>query len=251
MEQTPLNPDERERYTRQIKIDGWGSAGQQRLRQAHVGVAGAGGLGAPASLYLATAGVGKITICDNQTVELSNLNRQILFGTNDIGGAKAALAARRLKRLNPNTSIRPIERRISDETVDEIFCGCDLIVDCLDNFEARYVLNRFSVSNEVPLLHGGVRDRYGELLLTRPPLTACLQCYLHVVVDRDEIVPVSGALAGVIGSMQANAVIRHLIDIEDDQAGQLQSIDLAAMRIDSTPIAKWSQCPACGGIKSE
>lgn len=245
MDTSSLNHDAMERYTRQMIIDGWGEAGQARLAGAHVGIAGIGGLGSPAAIYLAAAGVGELTLCDNQQIELSNLNRQVLFNSGEIGESKVAAAARKLHRLNPAVRFQQRDETITDDTVPAMFAGCHLIIDCLDNFATRQVLNRFSVARRMPLLHGGIREYFGELLLLQPPDTACLNCLYTTSPKQKTPIPVCGAVAGTLGSMQALLAIRYLIGDPHLTVGELIQFDLVSMRTDSVPVPRRPGCAVC------
>jgi len=235
-----------ERYERQLIIEGWGEKGQNRLSRAVVGVAGTGGLGSPACTYLTAAGVGTLKICDFQDVELSNLNRQILYNDGDIGLPKVVAAAERLSRLNPEIAVVPHNELITDDSVVRIFGNCDLIVDCLDNPETRHVINRFCVARGIPLVHAGVMEFYGQIMLVRPPKTACLGCFFPHESSEVTPIPIFGATAGVLGAMEANLAIRCLLGMEEDSKGQLISVDLSTMEMMSIDIPKNPDCPVCG-----
>ena len=235
-----------ERYERQIIMDGWGDAGQRKLAAAHVGIVGTGGLGSPVALYLAAAGVGTLTLCDNQEIELSNLNRQILYGTPDVGGRKVEVAARRLSDLNPDVDVRARHVRVTDDTVDDVLGDCTLIVDCLDNFETRFVINRFCVRRRLPMVHAGVREFYGQTMLINPPHTPCLACFLPSTDAGDGPIPICGATAGVFGSMQASMALQWLIGLGRDTAGIFINVDLVDMQIHKVNMKKRVDCPVCG-----
>jgi len=158
-----LSERERERYTRQLVLPAWGEEAQLRLKAATAFVAGAGGLGSAAVLYLAAAGVGCIRVCDRDTVELSNLNRQILHTERGIGGRKAASARQAVARLNKEVRVVPLVTEITEQNVGELAAGADILLDCLDNVPARLVVNRLSVSARIPLVHAGVRGLGGQL----------------------------------------------------------------------------------------
>ena len=242
-----LQDDERKRYTRQLSIEGWGEEAQQKLKTARVGIAGLGGLGSPVSLYLTALGVGAIIAADNDTVSLSNLNRQILYTENDIGGVKPEIAARRLTELNPHVHIETIKKKITDSTVSSIFEGCDIIIDCLDNFETRFVINRFSVANRIPFIHAGIRGLYGQLLVSSPPETPCLACFLSdYTKDRTSPTPVCGPTAGVLGSMEAIEAVYIVAGIESPHYGTLLVVDLRTMSVEQVHIEKKADCPVCG-----
>jgi molybdopterin/thiamine biosynthesis adenylyltransferase len=235
-----------ERYERQLIIEGWGDQGQNRLSRAVVGVAGIGGLGSPVCTYLAAAGVGTLEICDFQDVELSNLNRQILYNDSDIGSPKVVAAADRLSRMNPDIAVVPHHDLITDDSVDRVYGNCDLIVDCLDNPETRHVMNRYCVAHGIPLIHAGVMEFYGQIMLIRPPKTACLGCFFPHEISKETPIPIVGSTAGVMGAMEANLAIRYLLGMEEDSKGQLISVDLSTMEMMSIDIPRNPDCPVCG-----
>ncbi len=174
-----ISGGERERYLRQLLIPSWGEAAQGRLKAATVFVAGAGGLGSSAILYLAAAGVGCIRVCDRGRVDLSNLNRQILHGEHAIGTRKTSSARRAAARLNRHVRMVPLSVEMTEENVAELAAGADLLLDCLDNVHGRMVLNGLSVRARIPLVHAGVRALGGQLTFLHPPATPCLACFLR------------------------------------------------------------------------
>lgn len=229
-----------------MSIDRWGESGQKKIEEATVGIAGSGGLGTPVATYLTAAGVGRITICDDQTVELSNLNRQTLFSVADIGRLKVEAAAATLHALNPSVGVKTVPQRITASSVSSLFDGCDLIVDCLDNLETRFVLNRFCVERSVPLFHAGVRGFYGQVMLVKPPESPCLECFIEPRAPVEGPVPICGATAGVVGSLQASMVLRYLIDPEQVESGVFHSVDLEDISIHDVRISRRAECPVCG-----
>lgn len=236
-----------ERYERQEIIPDWGPAGQAKLRASHIGIAGTGGLGSPASIYLAAAGVGRMTICDYQNIELSNLNRQVLYTSDDVGNSKVQVATRRLSALNPDIEIRPWDKAITGDNVGEIFAGCSLIVDCLDNPETRLILNQYCVENSIAFLHAGVREFFGQVMLIVPPSTPCLACFFDAEgFDNDGPIPIAGSTAGVIGSLEANMGIQYLLGMGHGNEGVFFSVDLTAMEIHRIEITRNPDCPVCG-----
>ena len=239
--------ESQERYKRQIAIDGWGEAVQKRLGKARVCITGVGGLGSPASLYLAAAGVGSIVLCDFQEIELSNLNRQVLYSEAAIGSKKVNKARERLKQLNSTINIEICDVRIDESSAQRVFASSDLIIDCLDNFETRYVLNRYSIKNSIPLIHAGITEFYGQLALIHPPNTPCLECFIPADSPKQKgSPPVLGATAGVVGSLQAITAIKVLGGFRSPGFGVLQTVDLLNMSFDSISIEKNPACPACG-----
>jgi adenylyltransferase/sulfurtransferase len=242
---TQLSEQERERYHRQIIFPNWGADTQERLKKAHVFIAGAGGLGSPVSMYLATAGVGTLRICDCGEPELSNLNRQILHDDSRIGINKALSARETLERLNPDIRIETRTKYINDETVDEIIGTVDLIMDCLDNFDTRHVLNRYALRENIPMVHGGVSGMNGQITFLHPPETPCLWC-IQPGSPPPVLFPIVGATAGVIGSLQALEAIKYLSGIGTLLKSNVLFWDGAAMDFMMLPQKKNQGCPVCG-----
>jgi len=196
-----------ERYRRQIPL--WGARGEENLRRARVLVCGVGGLGTIIAAYLAAAGVGFLRLVDNDRVEISNLNRQLLFQQADIGREKAVAAKEKLLDLNPAIRIEGIPRTLAGETVDELVQDIDLIVDALDNFTTRFLINRAAFRHRLPFIHGAVRGFFGQATTLIPGQTACLQCLFPKSPPR-EIFPILGGTCGIIGSLQATEALKVL-----------------------------------------
>ncbi len=231
-----------ERFVRQIPLIG--EDGQRRLAESTVFIAGAGGLGSPVSLYLAEAGVGEIRIADLDVVEASNLNRQILHPASRLGMLKAESAAKTLSAFNPECRIMAFAERIDAASVYRMAEGADLIIDCMDNFETRYVLNEASQKLNIPLLHGAVSGYSGQLTLVIPGETPCLSC-VFPKAETTVSAPILGAAAGVVGSMQALEAIRFLVG-KPTLAGRLLLYDGAANTVDIFSVKKSRRCCVCG-----
>lgn len=240
-----LSEQERERYHRQIIFPGWGPEAQEKLKETTVFIAGAGGLGSPVSIYLAVAGVGTLRICDYGEPELSNLNRQILHDDSRIGMNKALSAKQTLERLNPDIRVEIRTDRIDDDTVEGIIGEVDLIVDCLDNFDTRHVLNRYCLNANIPLIHGGVFGMNGQITFIHPPETPCLWC-IQPGSPPPVLFPIVGATAGVIGSLQALEAIKYLSGVGTVLKSNLLVWDGAAMDFMLLPQKKNPACPVCG-----
>ena len=235
------------RFDRQLSISGWGTAAQKRIAASRIGIAGVGGLGSPAALYLAAAGVGALTLCDSHSVDISNLNRQILYSSADVGCGKTGLAKERLTGLNPDVEIETFQGRLNEENIGSVFNGCDLVLDCFDNLDSRLMLNRYCWKTGKPLIHAGIREFYGELFMVNPPDTPCLSCFLPgETKEQDGHPPVSGPVAGVMGSLQAAEALKFLGKIAPCRSlGELLLVDLIGMTLDSVPISRRSGCPVC------
>ena len=235
------------RYGRQLLIEGWGEQAQERLQGACVFIAGAGGLGSPVSIYLAVAGVGKITICDADKVELSNLNRQILHSDDRIGAWKAESAAFMLRALNPTITIGAKTDFISEQNVARVVEAPDIVVDCLDNFETRYLLNVYCLERGIPLVHGAVRGLMGQASFIAPPETPCLRCIFPEPPPR-EVFPVVGATPGVIGCIQATEVLKHLTGLGATLQGRLLIYEGEEMVFTTITAKRAASCPDCGRL---
>jgi len=242
---TQLSEQERERYHRQIIFPDWGVDTQERLKNAHVFIAGAGGLGSPVSMYLTTAGIGTLRICDCGEPELSNLNRQILHDDSRIGINKALSARQTLERLNPDIRIETRTENINDETVEEIIGDVDLIMDCLDNFDTRHVLNRYALRKHIPMVHGGVSGMNGQITFLHPPETPCLWC-IQPGSPPPVLFPIVGATAGVIGSLQALEALKYLSGIGTLLKSNVLFWNGATMDFMTLPQQKNPGCPVCG-----
>jgi len=240
-----LTPDELERYRRQIMIEGWDEAGQERLHSATVFIAGAGGLGSPVSMYLAACGIGTLRICDCGEPELSNLNRQILHDESRIGINKALSAQQTLKHLNPHVNVIALPEAITDSSIAELAGNATLLVDCLDNFEARHVLNRYAVQKGIPLVHGAIHGFNGQVSVFHAPRTACLACIFPPEVPQ-EIFPVAGFTPGVIGVLQATETIKILLDIGSPLYGTLLMWDGERADFQKISLKQSPTCVVCG-----
>ena len=231
-----------------MMMDGWGEEGQARLKDATVFVAGAGGLGSPAIIYLAVAGVGRIKVCDFDSPELSNLNRQILHDDTRVGTNKAVSAKQTVESLNPDVQVIPITDKIVAENIHEVVGDVDVIVDCMDNFPTRYLLNEAAIMNRIPFVHGSVWGMEGRLLFMHPLETACL-CCLYPEAPPSEVFPVLGATPGVIGTLQAMETIKYLTGVGANFKGKILLWDGSEMEFRTLPFHKDPNCPACSGMK--
>ncbi len=237
-----------EKYIRQILIPEIGESGQKRLKDSTVFIAGAGGLGSPVCMYLAAAGVGRIIVCDGDTLEESNLNRQIIHPASSIGAFKAESAAEGMKRVNPDIEAESRALFIDEENIDELTTGADLLIDCLDNFKTRFLLNRLSVRRRIPLIFAGVYSFSGQIAFFHPPETSCLQCLMDPVEDLKQTIPVLGATAGIMGSMEALIAVKYLTGNQTELENHILMFDGDGMEWTRVEIRKDPDCPICGEL---
>ena len=234
------------RYGRQILYTDFGESGQERLKRSHVVVAGLGGLGSPASIYLASAGIGHLTLVDCDVVELSTLNRQVLYGDEDIGEKKPVSAARKLAQLNPAIGITPLFERITEDNVNGIIEGANVVIDGMDNFETRLILNAGCVAKGVPLIHGGVYGLLGEITTIVPGETPCLACIIPTAPKKRSPFPILGATPALIAALQVAETIKLLAGFGDLLANRMLYVNGSTMAFDSIPLTKNPACRVCG-----
>ena len=239
--------DELERYNRQIIIEGFGEKGQEKLRQAKVVVAGAGGLGSPICLYLTAAGIGKIRLIDHDRVELSNLNRQVLHWGENIGQQKVESAAEKLRRLNKGVNVEAIAETITESNVSQLVTGFDLIVDAMDNLPTRLALNKAAIERNVPLFHGAVRSFEGRAMTIIPGQTACLRCMYRGIIPKEKFL-VIGVTPAIIGCIQATEVIKYIVGIGELLTNRLLVFDGLDMKFTEFKIKRDPNCEHCGHL---
>ncbi|UYY58535.1 HesA/MoeB/ThiF family protein [Sphingomonas sp. S2-65] len=247
-----LDAAELERYARHIVLRDIGGVGQLKLRRSHVLVIGAGGIGSPAIQYLATAGVGRLTIVDDDHVELSNLQRQTLFGTSDIGLAKVDAAADAVRRLNPGVEVCTVNERISASSASAFVASADVVLDGSDNFLTRLAVADATLSKRVPLVSAAVAEFEGQLGVFRGWETdkPCYRCFVGADPEREEVTcaeqGVLGALTGIMGSLAALEAVRAIFPFGEDSAGKLLLVDALGLRFRTLTLPKDPGCPSCG-----
>src|SRR5215203_4091746 len=253
-EPEPPPPDltdaEIERYSRQLVLPEWGAAAQLAAMEASVLVIGAGALGAPVALYLAGAGVGRIGILDDDAVELSNLQRQLLHFTPDVGAPKAESAAAKLRYLNPDIVVEPYQARADAANAPALVEGQDLVVDCSDSFATRYAVNAGCCAARVPLVEAGVLGMAGLVMSIRPGRTACYRCaFPSPPQDAPTCVEagVLGPAAGVIGSLQALEAMKLLTGVAPAIADGFLTVVVATAQFLSIRSPRREDCPDCAG----
>ena len=248
-----LSNSELERYSRQLVLPEWSAAAQERLRAATVIVVGAGALGSPAATYLAAAGVGHIGLVDEGPVELSNLHRQPLHFTPDIGAPKAQSAAAKLGSLNPEVQLEPYAVRLDEANAAAIVLGADLVVDCSDSFETRYLVNDSCCEAGISLVEAGVLGFSGLVMSIRPGRSACYRCAFPVPPPEGSVpacrdAGVLGAMAGVVGSIQALEAIKLLAGVGEPLTDRILQIDGHDMGQTIVATRRRDGCPACAQV---
>ena len=246
-----FSSEERKRYARHLDLPGFGAHSQERLRAGRVMVVGCGGLGSPALYYLAAAGVGLLGLVDSDQVDISNLQRQILHATPDIGRPKVDSAVGRLRALNPHVRLAPHLDRLSADNARDLFAPYDVILDCTDNFAAKYLINDVCVAMKKPFIHAGISGFCGQLIAVVPGQSACLRCLFPAPppLAAPESAPSAGplgAIPGVIGSLQAVEAIKFLAGIGAQLTDVLLTYD--GLEVEFRPIhaKRDPACPACG-----
>jgi molybdopterin/thiamine biosynthesis adenylyltransferase/rhodanese-related sulfurtransferase len=246
-----LNPEQRNRYHRHILLPEVGESGQQKLLESKVLLLGAGGLGSPAALYLAAAGVGTLGIVDMDVVDASNLQRQILHNVDRIGERKVDSAKKTLTALNPDVDVVTYDVRLGADNVLDIIDGYDVIVDGADNFPVRYLLNDASLLKRIPVVHGSIFRFEGQVTVFDPYNGPCYRCLLPEPPP-PELAPscaeagVLGVLPGIIGSVQALEAIKLVLDLGDPLRGRLLAYDALEQSFRTFKVRRDPKCPACG-----
>lgn len=249
---TPLSDDQLDRYARHLVLREIGGAGQAAIRAATVVVIGAGGIGAPVLQYLAAAGVGRLIIIDDDVVSLSNLQRQVIFDSADVGISKAGRAAERVTAINPDVSVIVLEQRVNADNVTAFLTGSDVIVDGSDNFATRLSVADAAHALRIPLVSAAIGQFHGQLATWRgwEPDQPCYRCYVGDAHDSDDCdscadVGVLGAMTGVMGSYAALEAIRCIFPFGESQAGKLHIIDGLAPSMRSIRMPKDPGCRTC------
>jgi molybdopterin/thiamine biosynthesis adenylyltransferase len=240
-----LSPRELERYDRQIRL--LGVDGQDKLKNANVFIAGAGGLGCPISIYLAAAGIGKISIVDNDVVALSNLNRQILHWEKDIDRKKALSAEEKLREINHDIFVLAKSETITAENASELVADADLIIDAMDNYPTRYLLNKTAITKNIPFIHGAVNGFHGQAMTVIPGKSACLRCVFRQAPPETAF-PVVGTTPGIIGLIQATEAMKYIVGMGELLAGRLLLWDGLNCQTDFVRVERDPLCQDCSSI---
>ncbi len=237
-----------ERYARHIILKEIGGAGQLRLLDAHVGVVGAGGIGAPVIQYLAAAGIGRITVFDDDIVSLSNLQRQVIFGTDDVGRSKVAVAQDAVAQINPDVELIALDQRLDEKNAAQLLRNMDVVIDGCDSFATRLLVSDGCQSARIPLVSAAVGSFEGQLAVYRgwEADKPCYRCFVGDDPDRPDVScadqGVVGALTGIVGSIAALETLRALVPFGDDPAGKLLMIDALNFRFRTLNVPKDGGC---------
>ncbi len=246
-----MDDDQLLRYSRHVLLDQIGVEGQRRVRAAHALVVGAGGLGSPAALFLASAGIGKLTLCDADTVDLTNLQRQLLHDTGSVGQPKVDSARARLQRVNPDVQVVALNRRVDEPDLDRLAEAADIVLDCSDNFATRHAVNRACFRRGKPLVSGAAIRFDGQISVFDPrdPTSPCYHCLFGEGEDLEEtrcaLMGVFAPLVGVVGSLQAAEALKILIGTGRSLAGRLLIFDALAAEWRTVGVPRDPTCPVC------
>lgn len=252
MSKTPKKSVFDEFYSRQVILKELGRKGQRKLAESKVAVAGLGGLGTVSSLYLALSGVGHLRLIDQDTVELNNLHRQVLYSLNDLHYPKVEVSAKRLKKTNPLVKVEPVPENLNTNNVEKLLSGMDCVVDGLDNMRTRYLVNRACIKLGIPYVFGAAIGIEGNLSVFASPETPCLECVFPNVDDSNMLTcdmrGVLGATPGIIGTMQAMETIKILTGIGSVLKGKLMICDFSDMYFVTIDVFKRNDCSACQSV---
>jgi len=238
-----------ERYSRQIILKKIGVVGQKKLLRSSVLIVGAGGLGSPIAIYLAALGIGKIGIIDKDNIEISNLSRQIIFSTNDLKKNKSSVAINKLRKINPDIKLHSFNKKLTKKNINQIAKNFDLIVDGSDNFRTRFLINDYCLKNRKILVSGAISKFDGQVYTFNfsKKKSPCLRCFIPKMpsnpdVDNCEYEGVLGSLAGIIGTIQANEVVKEILEIGDTLCGYILIIDALKLTFRKVKLNKRSDC---------
>ena len=245
-----MNREQSRRYSRHLLLDGFGLEGQQRLLDARVLIVGMGGLGSPIALYLAAAGVGTLGLVDGDTVSLTNLQRQIIHGTPDVGRSKVDSAVESIIRVNPEVKVEKHELFLNEDNALDIIRDYDFVVEGSDNFSAKYLVNDACVMLGKPFCIGGI-NRYAGQVMTYRPGTACYRCLFPEPPAREDVetcamVGVLGTIAGMLGTIQATEGVKCIVGVGEPLYNQLLTFDALSMQWNKLSFQHNEDCPLCG-----
>ena len=244
-----MNDEQLLRYSRQIMLPQIDISGQEKLLASRVLIVGMGGLGSPIAMYLAAAGIGHLILVDDDVVELSNLQRQIAHGTEDIGLSKVKSAKQTIQKLNPEIEVTYFEKRLNETELEKEVASADIVIDGTDNFSSRFAINEHSVKNKTPLISGAAIRMEGQVsVFNKTPSSPCYRCLYKEEGELDTSCSNNGVLSpvvGIIGSIQANEAIKVLLDIGETLDGKLLMFDALQIEWRTLKLKKDSECPVC------
>jgi len=239
-----LTDEQKERYSRQILSDLIGEKGQEKISKIKVLQVGAGGLGSPCALYLVAAGIGELTIIDNDSVSLSNLQRQILYNEEDLEHDKIEVAKNKLLKLNSNVKINSFKEYLNDDSIQKYLINKDFIIDCSDNMETKFLVNRVAINNNIKAIIAGIKDFYGQIITINPGVSACYQCiFTKPESEHKSIIPlpVIGVTPGVLGTLEALEVIKTTVGLPNLE-NQLLMVNLINMTFNKIKVRRDENC---------
>jgi molybdopterin/thiamine biosynthesis adenylyltransferase len=246
-----MDEKQRDRYARQIRLSQIGEQGQQKILDASALIIGMGGLGSPAAMYLAAAGIGKLVVSDYDIVEVSNLQRQIIHSNDSVGDNKVDSAKRSIEALNPDCDVEAINYQLDEEELKSVIQRVDIVLDCSDNFPTRFEVNRHCVETRTPLVSGAAIRLEGQIMNYQPnvggPCYQCLYTQVYENAETCEMEGVLGPVVGVIGAMQALQAFLILTGQGEPLIGKLLLLDAASMEWQGVKLPKNPACPVCGG----
>ena len=243
-----VSSSELERYNRQMLISGWGLEGQRKLKASKVIVAGLGGLGCPSSLYLAAAGIGKIILVDAGKFKLSDLNRQIHCWQRDLGRFKAEVAREKIEALNPEIEVEAIVAEITNDSVSDLMGDADVVIDGMDNWRTRFIINEYCVTQGIPFVHAGVSALHGQMITILPGRGPCLRCIFPKDPPEVERVPVLGASPALFASLQVMEAVKLVTGIGEPLAGRMLFLNGKEMVFETIEMKRNVKCPICGDL---
>lgn len=248
-----LSSEEISRYSRHLNLEGVGAEGQEKIKSARVLVIGVGGLGSPVAMYLAAAGVGTIGLADDDVVEATNLQRQVLYGNDDVGRYKAERAAERLEAQNPGIHVNVYKTRVDTENIRELVRDYDFIIDGVDNFSTKFLINDACVIEKKPFCHGGVVQFHGQVMTYVPGNGPCYRCIFEEIPPAGTVgncseLGVMGAMVGMIGTIQAMEAMKYILGAGELLTGSLLTVDGLTMGFRKVRFPRpRKDCPACSG----
>jgi len=249
-----LSKDELERYSRQIALRGFGAEGQLKVKSARVCVMGLGGLGSVSSLQLAGIGVGYLRIVDRDVVDLTNLQRQLLYDLDSMGYPKVEVAAKKFQNLNPEVKVDPIATSVSEDNAEDLVKGIDVVVDAFDRFSPRFAVNRACVKHKIPFVFGGAIETYGNTTTIVPGETPCLECMFHNADDATiptcETVGVIPPIINIIASIQVNETLEIILKGKPLLSNKILYCDVSSLSFDVFNVARRKDCPVCGSPRT-